>query len=1369
MAVKSVAVNLGGSSVWTPYKDLNFAVETVLLNKDVEGLPDFVSALRRHKPDFSSLLRNPARSAHHREAVAKASKDGITVTGQSVPQVLPQSVVDEALIISDMLELNELVSLELLLAGQQQQPLFPELTRGLVAVLLYYDGRRALVNSLRTLVQVTEGRTWTLGLNTDVVATVTNYTNGLKEEDGVFMKVMDLLDKFDFAKELDLLQRNKALGGPRYRKQVVDMIQETHQSLAEIIFCWSCQTPLTKEETLRLFKFLASSGNTTGNGSLDNVTLTLLMALLSVMDVSMLQTCEDTSSEINKLPLVRNNEIATALHRHLSLDSTMTWKVDGLSAIVSFAWALVLRTFSQFPLVTIDPEFAVCLEEDEKIMDSAIEAKAFPMLLHLVVRSSLLHKEEFFFKKIHGLIANFIALMPLKVKELRNQGDETARIVSAYVQDGLMPPSNLPHHFEHLLELIAELYAKDPLGLNLSKEYWCPTDTLDHSYAPKPSQRQLALFKFLRLSGDLLPPSLFVPYVSMLSSLSQSQPNAHHCFNLLKNNGRNAASQWSLVSWDHFFESLRNYYNGLRQETPLSLESHLYRPSVSGISALEVKALVSVLHLVETVVRWDSTARVALADNSQHVLIALLVNLVGCGVPPELKAAFLKALSAFAASPEVALKIWQSLESAQVLQPLSRGLAASPPPGIQTELEEVEARNEEFPITRAMLALISALVDHPLLSSAFGSLPLRLGLDPYLDYVRESVFLKFHIRAYKQEEEKWEVARLCLDIVEKLLRKHGVVPGADSVRILASEAPPLGTQVAFNILAHLLQDGGFLRLILFILDEGTRQLETYQPFPGQKQLEDAALLALKILHLVLVQQEPFLHQVRNSNAALIVSPLSQLLMAGNPRTGKPDYGLVISQYVTYNTFLPWHALMASRMLLLLCQQSKMAEHLATAFTFDRTVGLRLIHGFAESLDVDLDTDPSAGNERDWSLREVRTASTHTLLKMLLSCLEHPALNVGHFLLGFDVKRSIAKTTLQEPGVLGSPRTCLHAVLSFLDNSIEARVPGGPPSVVELGYKLIYMLCVNPATTEPTMRYLRSTRDFFYKHLQKQPRRLLDNNSASAKLLMQQSWFLRTIALELRMTSLQNQRSHIQRLVTLLLEDNPQGLTCPVDGAAELPGLFTPSISTRPSAFIGTIRRKLLKLLDTMDLKHSVPSPPNWEFFDAIQLEKTMSECEYQEPGGPVIVDLTAMHQRLSEDAAKLQGFVALGQKSLILHEVKAILQYMLTRNSARHAVFAKRHCFLAWQQLVEVVVTVCPQDVFGGDLKMQVLLEVAQELLHRLLEGTTLAEVSAPSSGVLLVLMAALHHCLLTMLPESTEASTVSGIQVQCFSPCTGA
>ena len=63
----------------------------------------------------------------------------------------------------------------------------------------------------------------------------------------------------------------------------------------------------------------------------------------------------------------------------------------------------------------------------------------------------------------------------------------------------------------------------------------------------------------MRLAGDLLPTSLFVPYLGMLTGLSSSPQGAHHCFNLLK------SSTNSTLSWDHFFTSIKQYYMEMRQ------------------------------------------------------------------------------------------------------------------------------------------------------------------------------------------------------------------------------------------------------------------------------------------------------------------------------------------------------------------------------------------------------------------------------------------------------------------------------------------------------------------------------------------------------------------------------------------------------------------------------------------------------------------------------------------------------------------------------------------------------------------------------------------------------------------------------------
>ena len=74
--------------------------------------------------------------------------------------------------------------------GERKQAEFPGLTRGLVAVLLYYDGQRSLVNSLRTLLQSREGRMWTMELSPELASLVNTYTDQLINRDGLVNKIL---------------------------------------------------------------------------------------------------------------------------------------------------------------------------------------------------------------------------------------------------------------------------------------------------------------------------------------------------------------------------------------------------------------------------------------------------------------------------------------------------------------------------------------------------------------------------------------------------------------------------------------------------------------------------------------------------------------------------------------------------------------------------------------------------------------------------------------------------------------------------------------------------------------------------------------------------------------------------------------------------------------------------------------------------------------------------------------------------------------------------------------------------------------------------------------------------------------------------
>ena len=170
-----------------------------------------------------------------------------------------------------------------------------------------------------------------------------------------------------------------------------------------------------------------------------------------------------------------------------------------------------------------------------------------------------------------------------------------------------------------------------------------------------------------------------------------------------------------------------------------------------------------------------------------------------------------------------------------------------------------------------------------------------------------------------------------LEVLFKLLYQHEVV-AEDFIdqtvdiqgggTVLANKSP------GHNIMVHLLNDTAMLKMvnlffvtfsllfckitvcwlisvllinslfsfqILYIIDEAAKLLDSYVCFAGKEELENASLLCLKILDLVFTKQENFLAMLRDSGASFIVSPMENLLLGINPRSGRPDHILNVAK------------------------------------------------------------------------------------------------------------------------------------------------------------------------------------------------------------------------------------------------------------------------------------------------------------------------------------------------------------------------------------------------------------------------------------------------------------------------------------------
>ena len=286
-----------------------------------------------------------ARNTLHRSYVIKATTEGVKLSTTPQPVVLTQEFVDSALILSDVLDLNELSAVELLLAGEQRQADFPGLTRGLIAVLLYYDGRRSLATTLRSLIQAREGVSWTMGLNNMLSTVIGTYTDYLFQN-GLVDNVLTLLSQINVREELDKLTKVRGIKDAQHSQQISDLIEEQRNALADCLFYWACQSPLPLEETLKVLAYLKKIPAEYEIQPLDYTTLSLYMTVLAsfnIGDAALEAPLLDDSFVDEQYPVISDSAFVSTVHQELCKDD---WAYPAMGVAVNFAWGILLRECS---------------------------------------------------------------------------------------------------------------------------------------------------------------------------------------------------------------------------------------------------------------------------------------------------------------------------------------------------------------------------------------------------------------------------------------------------------------------------------------------------------------------------------------------------------------------------------------------------------------------------------------------------------------------------------------------------------------------------------------------------------------------------------------------------------------------------------------------------------------------------------------------------------------------------------------------------------------------------------------------------------------------------------------------------------------
>lgn len=710
---------------------------------------------------------------------------------------------------------------------------------------------------------------------------------------------------------------------------------------------------------------------------------------------------------------------------------------------------------------------------------------------------------------------------------------------------------------------------------------------------------------------------------------------------------------------------------------------------------------------------WSSTNM--LGDN----IAPDLLNLIATPIPKEFKVALIDCCAAFAkTAPSTALALWNKLEL--LIPSLNRSGVPTTSltgwnSGIIADLGDLEPRAQEYSVTIGFINMLNNILEHIAKYYFLQSPQIQhsSSLETCINLITNIVFLRVNSREFNKVDEKWTILGMCLNTYDIFMSRYEPADDGNAHKC------------SFNLMSQILQDSELFKCIILNIEDAVNQLEndlitsssnreqngqsenSYKPNP---LLDDYIHSSLKLLNCIAEKQESFMKLIKDIPGyptALNVK-LDVLLTGVNPRTGSVDRLATLVRIPALTS--DKSALQAMKLLRkVVSDQRNLAQQVSLHLSSSNSpivLGDNLVTLFVNCL----------ASESS----EVRIAT----LEFISTCLNYklnsggPSYNIAHELLGFDRQM----TTLREPGSTGKVFDCLHAIINFFESQAFAH-----PDLKEErthGLEIIHKLCVDLRTCDLTLRFLRSSYDFLSKY-SKNLFKLFSSENVTNLLesrLDETIWFMRLLAVEIKLSCERNMKSIATNHLNLLL-------------------------STKP--------RKLLELLPNTMCGHTHPPMPNWECFDNDELWKIIAE----RADGKAIIDLKELHRKLSGEVKLINLHLGSAQKDILRDEVTEILAFAESLNNSYRLQARKYDYFNAWRELTETIIAVNALDCFDNDLAVRILFELTHELMSRTNIRNFTTNLYTPISSTILMAASRLRQIGAKPTTTTNFSSTAKSIQ----------
>jgi nuclear pore complex protein Nup205 len=860
-----------------------------------------------------------------------------------------------------------------------------------------------------------------------------------------------------------------------------------------------------------------------------------------------------------------------------------------------------------------------------------------------------------------------------------------------------------------------------------------------------------------------------------------------------------------LDSWAVTSSNARSQQAAASQSGFMSSHQAQHHPQHTSLTQKDVWLGQCFLRLVATVAKYSISARLAISGHAHLRAVPTLVSLIPLGVPLELKAAVFSALSAFCeagAGPpgvEICRAVWLLMERLEVIN--VRGGGGLAKKGVQAELELVEEASRVYPETIAFLQLLATLIHTPkqlslksrvvdaepvnTIPESLGQPYRQTGIDPFVAFVVDEVFLRIPSREFQDNRERWQMNNLCLAFIERCLASYNVeilLTLAEENHVRKEALKGLMAHPGFGVLQRILTSSPLQASLLAYLAEGVQGFD--QSLDDDEPLFSSTIIRiLRIIHRALEVQDVFLD--------VLVPLLAEIPSTTQPRSFytrldqalsfTPNYVPTIAAYVSFRSH-PEVPLMSVKILSLL---TKSPAFPSLATLLERSPeSERIIVGYRQLLDVETlcgldatenDEDKFTGAgalESDVVPAGLPQAVRIAVLDLLAQNTRPgaPYPNVAHFLL----LGATNTQQIQDPHALGAQRSSIHVILDWVNIGIPRthRSKGDPeliayaeplfnimPALAERFYRVLHNLSMHPHTSDFVMRYLRTREDFSVRQLAALPfkppsfpipnvevqysdgSRVATTVESLTSFLRLRSYIFDLVALDLH--SLTN-RGHFKGVSELLelIYGNEQRQTEVGDWDDDV---------FQPFRAMGQSNLRVIEYVQSLF----------FDWVDALNVDPVelqllgqldLASCLLLDDKGCEVVDQAAVLSLLSgaRHVLHTQGRIVTPVDLERLNaETAYVLESCAVENRQREVLFAVTNGFESWRRLVDMTLVKCFTRL-PRDRRETMISDLLQELPPIIRSGSVTESTA--------VLLSEVSLSLITKLREDWRSQQLLGV-----------